>query len=222
MKTKLFYFVGILVVFFACNKEEDPFLPPPEPDTKVNFTDLRQGQESTFIRYRSTCDSLEELFHYTGDTLRLSVVERQGGELAFREEAIYANLPDTIYIEEYPVTVTGDSLYIPERSKSRLFFFYGNDYINFKPQNVVNLIQNGCHLLQAGQPFVGDDIGSVSSFEIGDIRLDDKAGVSCVPMIDIDAYLIYDRDYLFLSHTIFISEFFGEITETIDGWKMLD
>ena len=77
-------------------------------------------------------------------------------------------------------------------------------------------------MYQDGDPFIGNDIGYISSFEVGDIRLDDKAGVSCVPMVDIDAYLIYDRDYLYLSHTIIFSEFFGDITETIDGWKMIN
>ena len=223
MRTNILLLIGILAFTFSCStKKEDPFLP--EPDNLVNFSDLREGQQTTYIRYTTKCDSLEDLFQYTGDTLILEVVSRNDS-LFFKETVtvyspLYLNGQFTEPVE-YPVTLLEDKIYIPERFSSALFFFYENDYIYLKPQHDVDLVQEGCRLMQEGQPFIGNDIGALTSFEIGNIKVNDKTSISCEPLEDLDAYLIYDNEHLEVSHVIILEGFLGSVEERVLGWKML-
>ena len=74
----------------------------------------------------------------------------------------------------------------------------------------------------ASSPFIGDEIGVVQNFQFGNVEIKNKTVVSCVPMVDIDAYLIYDNGQLFLSHTVTIVEFMGTIEEYINGWELIE
>jgi hypothetical protein len=223
MKTKTLLFFSLLTVLFSCtSKEEDPIIQV--PNNRVNLSALREGQQTTYVRYYTKCDSLEEVFKYTGDTLIVEVISLNDQfyftEMVTPSSALYL---DGSFIEpvEYPVTLLENKLYIPERVNSALLFFYGSDYIYLNPQHDVNLVQEGCRLLQGGQPFIGNDIGSVYSFELMDIKIDNLTSVSCVPMFDVDAYLMYDHNELHLSHVINTSSFLGWSEDQIYGWKML-
>jgi len=74
----------------SCTKKDDPIIDPifdepnPIPENAINLSDLKAGQQSFFVKYISTCDSLEEKFEYTRDTLIVEVVE-QGGMLLLKE-----------------------------------------------------------------------------------------------------------------------------------------
>ena len=230
MKTRYFLWICVLTVLAACSKVEDPIINPPIDDpiaeNVVNLSDLKVGQQSMFVKYISSCDSLEEKFKYTGDTLVVEIVE-QGGELFLKE---YYTEYSPMYIDTfisndpvlYPVRGIENNVLIPERFNSSLFFFYGNDTIRLNRQYDVDLVQQGCKLMIDSNPFIGDEIGVVADFQFGDIEVKNKTVVSCVPMVDIDAYLIYNNEQLFLSHTVTIVEFMGFIDEYIAGWELIE
>jgi hypothetical protein len=228
MKTRHFLWIFIVVVIAACAKEDIPVIddPDPLPENAINLSDLKEGQKSFFIKYTSTCDSLEEKFEYTRDTLVVEVV-KQNGEL-FLKEYLTENSPmyqDTFSSNEpvfYPVRGIENNVLIPERAYSSLFYFYGNDTIRLNRQHDVNLLQSGCKLMIESNPFIGDEIGVVQNFRFGGVEVKNKTVVSCVPMVDIDAYLIYNNEQLFLSHTVTIVEFMGFIQEFIAGWELLE
>ena len=234
MKIRHFLWICVAILTVACNKEEDPInnppidypLDPPISETLLNLSDLKVGQQSMFVKYISSCDSLEEKFEYTGDTLIVEVVE-EGGAL-FLKEYYTKNSPmyiDTFISNDpilYPVEGIEDNVLITERAYSSLFYFYGNDTIRLNRQYDVDLVQQGCKLMIESSPFIGDEIGVVNDFQFGDIEVNNKTVVSCVPMIDIDAYLIYNDEQLFLSHTVTIVEFMGFIEEFIAGWELIE
>jgi len=225
MKNYALLLIGLALFVFSCSpKEEDPFLPP-NTDNRVDFSNLQEGQLSSFIRYTTKCDDLNDSFEYTQDTLLLEVI-KQNGNLFFKE---MVTLNSPLYTSgafvnpvTYPVTASEDNIYIPERSASSLFFFYENDYIYLNPKHDMDLIQEGCRLLQDGQPFIGNDIGAVASFEVGNIKISDKTSISCEPLEDLDAYLIYDNKHLQVSHVIIQEGLIGWSEETVYGWKALE
>ena len=229
MKTRYFLWICILTILVACNKEDDsivPIIDDPAPENALNLSNLKAGQQSLFVKYKSTCDSLEEKFEYTRDTLIVEVVE-QNGKL-FLKEYLTENSPmylDTFSSNDpvfYSVRGIENNVLIPERTYSSLFFFYGNDTIRLNRQHDVSLVQEGCKLMIDSSPFIGDEIGLVQDFHFGNIEVKNKTVVSCVPMVDIDAYLIYNNEQLFLSHTVTIVEFMGFIQEYIAGWELLE
>lgn len=223
MKTYTLAILGLLFFIVACNpKDEPPFLPP--NDTSVNFSNLQKGQSTSFIRYTTKCDDFNNAFAYTQDTLTLEVIEQN--DVLFFQEMVSLNSP--LYTSgafttpvTYPVTASEDHIYIPERSSSSLFFFYENDYIYLNPKHDVDLVQTACRLLQDGQPFIGNDIGAVATFEVGNIKINDKTSISCEPLEDLDAYLIYDNKHLHISHVIIQEGLIGAVEETVYGWKAL-
>ncbi len=229
MKINNFLLICAIVFFNTCAKDNDPVIEDPIipiPENAVNLSDLKTGQQSMFMGYTSTCDSLEEKFEYTRDTLVVEVVE-QGGEL-FLKEYFTEHSPismDTLTPNDpvyYPIHGIENNVLIPERTQSSLFFFYGNDTIRLNRQHDVNLVQDGCKLMVDSNPFIGDEIGVVNDFKFGEVSVTNKTVVSCVPMVDIDAYLIYNDEQLFLSHTVTIVEFMGNIEEYISGWELIE
>ncbi len=224
MKTNILFSFLLLSLFLitACNKDEDP--QPSTPDNTINFSDLREGQSTTYIRYTTKCDSLDQLFEYSGDTLILEVIKRN--DSLFFVESVTPESP--LYLSgafvnpvEYPVFAYSDRINIPNRFASALFFFYENDDLFVNPQHDVNLIQSDCRLLQDNEPFIGNDIGYVDHFEVGDVKIEEKTAVSCEPLNDLDAYLIYDEKELIVSHVILFEGLIGPTTERVSGWKVL-
>jgi hypothetical protein len=230
MKSSYLLLICVLVVLSACTKDNDPIIDisHPVPENALNLSDLKEGQKSLFIKYISTCDSLEEKFEYTRDTLVVEVV-KQAGDLYLKE---YFTEHSPMYLDTfisnepiyYPITGIENNVLIPERVNSSLFYFYGNDTIRLNRQHDVNLVQQGCKLMIDSNPFIGDEIGVVQNFQFGAIDVKNKTVVSCVPpmILNTDAYLIYSNEQLFLSHTVTIVEFWGSIVEYIAGWELLE
>ncbi len=84
-----------------------------------------------------------------------------------------------------------------------MLYFYGNDSLFFNKPITADLQQSQCRLEINTEPFVGEEIGQLDRFEFGGILIEDKLGVSCIPMIfELDGFLVYDSESLYLSHTI--------------------
>lgn len=225
MKQLPYLFFSLMLLTLSCSKE-DPINTKPIDTTVVNFSNLQVGQKSFYQFYTTKCDSLEQEFSYSGDTLVIEVIEREAN-LAIREyftenSPRYINGINTEAVE-YIVKPSKDDLILPQRENSNLFFFYGNDTLRLRPDQLVNLEQNDCKLHLSDNPFTGNDVGTVESFTIGDITQRNKIAASCVPFFDLDAYLIYDENQLSMSHVIYEEYFWDELISTrIEGWVLID
>jgi hypothetical protein len=95
-------------------------------------------------------------------------------------------------------------LLIPERQQSYLFFFFGNDTIHLTKPHDLNLQQGSCFVeYMDGAPFIGEEIGLLPNFTLGTVQFSNNRAISCVPpILNLDAYLIYDSKQLYVSHTI--------------------
>ncbi|MEJ2004517.1 MAG: hypothetical protein P8X57_06035 [Cyclobacteriaceae bacterium] len=200
----------LLPAVIGCEESYEPDIRQIHPDN-INLLEPRKDQRSYFLRYEGDCDSYSNV-RYTGDTLLLEVIERNGA--LFMREKFTKGSP--LYKQNasgivYPVTVRENYLLLPDRVSSALFFFYGSDTLRTNPGNPVQLSQLGCRIRFNDELFTGNEIGRISDFHIGQVRRKDLTAVSCVPMIlDVDAYLMYD-EYLHLSHTVSNSD-------NISGW----
>jgi len=137
-------FIGILTlfIFIACAKEE-PFVPePPIVKESVCLSELKAGQQSVYLQYTTTCANFSDDFRYNGNTLTLTILEKEG-KLFAEEGLYYANL-DTTYLIEYEVYNEGKFIVVPERWSSSLFSFYDNDRIDLQPESTITLSQNAC------------------------------------------------------------------------------
>jgi len=225
MKQLSLLFFSLMLLTLSCSKE-DPINPKPIDETAINFSNLQAGQKSFYQFYTTKCDSLEEEFTYSGDTLVVEVVEGETN-LAIREyftenSPRYLSGANTETIE-YIVKTGKDKILLPQRDNSFLFFFYANDTLRLQPEQQVNLVQQDCKLHLSDNPFVGNDIGRVESFTIGDIIQRNKIVASCEPFFDLDAYLIYDENQLFMSHVIYEEYFWDELIDTrVEGWVLVN
>lgn len=224
---KNYCLIVICLLIFSCEKAE--IEPAPVKEGAVHFKNLQAGQESRFVRYTLNCNDFEESFQWTGDTLFLKVVE-EGKDLYF-EESLTPGSPmyqqgGDVNPVTYPIERQVDQLYLPERENSKLFYFFGSDYLILKKESSTllnRLEQDNCYMNLKGEAFIGDEIGIIDRFEIGTFTIEDKMAVSCIPIyLGIDAYLTYDLDQLYLSHVIHKSEFNGQRTDSIEGWFLLE
>lgn len=227
MKIKNLFFFSCLILLFSCNKEDQIVAPNPiEKDTGITLTNLQVGQTSTYIRYTTTCENEESDFQYTGDSLVVTVIEKDGQ--LYLEERITDGSPmlqDDGVEQIFTHIVHGDGqrIMIPERGTSQLFYFFGNDTLPVLAEVNVDLKQNGCQLFLNENPFIGNEIGKIEQFKVGDIIQTDKRSVSCIPMFTIDAYLIYDNRRLYQSHTIHFETFWDEVlSDVIIGWVLVE
>ena len=207
--------VCLLAIFAACN--EDSIILPKRD--YIDLRDLEDGQYSYFVRYESTCDNLNGDFQLTGDTLKVEVVEEDND--FFFKETFTENSPTYINGQTQPIIHEimpyDDFILIPERFSSALFFFYGNDTIRTNNIEREDMTQNNCRVDFNGSTFIGNEIGFLDKFKIGDFEYKNKTVVSCVPMmIDLDAYLIYDNKELVMSHTV------DKFSNQIWGWKLIE
>lgn len=210
------------LLFFSCTKESTTI----DLGNEINLSNLQEGQVSRYVRYTSQCADMDAHFEYTGDTLIVHVLKENSN---FFFEETYSPYSKSIQkgrvIEpiRYPVIQEAGKLVLPERTRSRLFNFYGSDDLHLSVKSKLpTLFQNGCRLELRGSSFVGEDITKLNSFKIGPIQVYQKIAVSCVPMIDIDGYLIYDKRQLFMSHTITESAFNDTGSDWISGWCLID
>ncbi|MBX2873770.1 MAG: hypothetical protein KTR30_16765 [Saprospiraceae bacterium] len=227
MKNYGYYLIGICLLAISC--EKSTVEPAPFKDGAVHFKDLKAGQQSRFIRYTLNCNDFEQSFQWTGDTLVLKVIE-EGKELYFQESLtpqspIYLQGGDVNPVT-YLIERQLDQLYLPQREDSRLFYFYGSDFLILKkePSILLNrLEQDNCYMNLKGEAFIGDEIGIIDRFELGDFKIEDKMAVSCIPIyLGIDAYLGYDLDQLYMSHVIHKSEFNDQQMDSVEGWFLLE
>ncbi|NJN78915.1 MAG: hypothetical protein HC803_11810 [Saprospiraceae bacterium] len=78
------------------------------------------------------------------------------------------------------------------------------------------MVQNNCRIDFNGSTFIGNEIGLVDKFTIGGFEQTEKTVVSCVPMmIDLDAYLIYNNEQLYMSHTV------DKFSNQVWGWNLI-
>ena len=210
MKTLYLILFCLFIVALGCRSEvinpPTDYVPEDPESNLINFENPKAGQETWFLRYESICDSLDGKFHYTEDTLKLLVIEENG--VLMLEECLtpYSRMYiDGTFREPIRQKIIDEEgrLLLPEREESALFYFYGNDTLHLKPQNKIPLYKVGCRIFTSQGPFIGNDIGEVDHFDFGDIELESKTVVSCLPEpLTMDAYLIYSENALFMSHTI--------------------
>lgn len=225
MKQLSLLFFSLILLTWSCSKD-DTVNPKPISANAVNFSNLQAGQQSFYKMYTTKCDSLDEEFAFTGDTLVLEVVEGEASlqlrEYFTEKSPRYLSGANTETIE-YPVKSEGTNAILPQRENSFLFFFYANDTLRLQPEQRVDLVQQDCKLHLEGNPFIGNDIGNVATFTIGDITVRDKISASCEPFFDLDAYLIYDENQLSMSHVIHEEYFWDDLISTrIQGWVLIE
>jgi len=219
MKTfyNIFLFMAC-VLYLGCSKEEVKERPVPA-DGEIRLDALAAGQSSSYREYRTTCDDMDDI-SFTGNILVVTSMIDEG-QLYFTEQYT-EDSPDDMEPVRYEVHVYDDYLLVPDRSASRLFFFYGNDTIHLSPVPSKSLKQRSCFLMDGNDRFVGNSIAEVADFNLGIAREQDQTVVSCVPNFELDAYLIYDEYQLQTSHTVSTSEFNGQVDTWVNGWSLID
>ena len=202
---------------YGCSSDNDVQLPKITNPNPIDLSDLQVGQKSYYRRYQMECES-PSLFRYTGDTLTVEVVEEEGEKFLWEYFTPHSPLAtETTEIIRYPIIEeAGQKIRIPERFNSALFFFYGNDTITLVPEQKVDLQQISCRLMLGNNNFIGNEFGQVDNFQVGSIQIQNKTAVSCVPIVfDLDAYLMYDQNQLYLSQSL-------TTLGIINGWVLLE
>lgn len=154
------------------------------------------------MRFSGQCGELEP----TGDTLILRIKNFDGTNLEF-EEILTEGSPE-YYPQSfvYPAKWSVDTVEIhPDfRQISSIFFFYGSDFLQLKQLASKSMTQNNCIVWDGQSTFTGDAIGNVETFKVSNLAYNKKKIVSCVPTIlDLDAYLLYDKYNIYSSFTSF-------------------
>jgi len=210
----LIYLIAVLFII-ACSKEE-PTLPGPQIKEGVCLSELKVGQQSVFQQYTTHCDDLEGNFEYTGSTLTLTIIEKDAK--LFAKEDFYYPVTDTTFTVEYEVYNEGKFIVIPDRLSSWLFNFYDNDRIDLEPESTIDLDQNACQIFHSNGVFEGNDIGVLDKFELGDMAEKDLTLVSCEPIFEVEAYLMYNKNELVASHLINLEGWDDPVPSFIQGW----
>lgn len=208
--------VCFLLVFycFSCNNKKDVVLPI--TSSSIDFANLALGQKNEYVKYESLCENFQDNIEFKKDTLLVEIVEENGSIYTFRESLTRNSASfGQMNMEEYEVYFEEDYLLIPTRDSSALFWFYANDTLQLRPTDMVDLLQNGCSLRLGDNLFQGNDIGTVTKFDLDEITIQDKMAVSCEPFLDLDAYLFYNQNGLNCSHVVF-DEF------NVRGWLLLE
>lgn len=226
MRINTFFYLFLIMLCFSCVKESNNALLK-SLNKNINLSNINAGQISKYIAYTAKCEDVDGTFKYTKDTLNVRIVEIE--ELLFIEESLTKNSTsflsgEVIETFRYPLVLQKDRLVLTDRSLSRLFFFYDSDFLplNF-PALMPTAKQEGCRLNLGETPFVGNELVQFPSFEVGPIKLINKAAVSCRPISDGEGYLIYDSERLYMSHTITTFVLNGEIAEVlVNGWQLLE
>ena len=213
MKNLLYFLIPTFLLLSACTKDDDNQSNPETPKNYVSLKSPKIGQQNMYVQYKKEC-AQDDSFQYTGDTLLLTVAEV--GPTTILIESFTEGSTNLSEMEDatYPLYSYENYILIPEREASWLFFFYGNDTIHLNREADVELTQDNCVLAYLnGEPFIGNEIGSITSFEIGDIAITNKSAISCVPVImDIEAYLIYDEKGIEVSSTMDL------LGSNLSGW----
>lgn len=220
MKNLAMLMLVLSLVWTACSKKDDNILPVPDA-SKINLSDLRIGQKSTYVGYEMTCSDTP-ILTYTGDTLNVEVIEKDGNlflrETFTKHSPMIAIHPDGT---TYSVSANSDFLLLKDRAGSRLFYFYANDTLHIDPAHSTDVHQVGCMLNKGADPFIGNDIAYLERLEMDGIVQEKKTVVSCEPYFELDGYLIYDNYQLQQSHTVFFDTIGSIEHGTATGWVLL-
>ncbi len=200
--------IVLLPLLIACSENEPSvIIVPITGENSVNLSNPIAGQQSAYVRYTTSCANGDEKVTFTGDTILLTV-ENKNSRLIFTETfspdsplLINSQIPQQLSYE-YEL-LDGYSL-IKERINSQLFFFYGNDTLFLNKSEKIDLVQAACQLtFNRGEIFLGEEIGHFDEFRVGQITVADRDAVSCIPsFFNMEAYLIYDKNHLSMSHTM--------------------
>jgi len=206
------YFLTFItpLLLIACEPDNDDSIARPDQHTRViqntiNLNELKNGQQNYYLRFTADCSDHNGTFQYTGDTLVLSVNSKDNDLLFYEEFTPNSTNMGGLEPSETYVFSKNDYLLLPDRQLSYLFFFYGNDTIHLTKPEDINLSQGDCYIeYLSGEPFIGEEIGYLPTFEYQDINLINNRIVSCVPIFfDMDAYLIYDQTQLKMTKMLF-------------------
>ncbi|MCZ4409926.1 hypothetical protein O3Q51_13980 [Cryomorphaceae bacterium 1068] len=203
------YLALFLIPFFAisCNSDDKDSNSPADPTPKntIELDNIQEGQINRYLRYTADCSDPEGSFAYSGDTLVVEIHSTTEGLVFYEEFTEGSTNFGGLEPSETRVISREGYILIPERQFSQLFFFYGNDTIYLTKPEDLNLNQGTCFIeYENGEPFIGEEIGFLPTFNYQDIDYQNNRIVSCVPpiILNLDAYLIYDESQLKMSHTL--------------------
>ncbi|MDQ3016547.1 MAG: hypothetical protein M3R25_07505 [Bacteroidota bacterium] len=188
---------------------------------QVNFQSPAENQQNYYLRYTGECGSLTP----TGDTLIFRIKTMQGSQLEIQE--IFTPGSPSFYPEGYvyPATWSENFLDIDAdfRVNSQLLFFFGSDSLKLQMNPTLHLNQNNCIVWNGPDGFAGDAIATVPSFKVGNINYGPKKVVSCVPVIlDLDAYLVYDKNNLYSSFTSTEGGWFPTTNPQVNAYALIN
>ena len=204
-------FICLVIILSSCSDEATPPSIKIDAEAGINLRSLQVGDVSKYVLYESSCDND---FRFTGDTLVVSILEKND-TLLLKET--YTPGSSREIATEHAIIPKEGYILIPQRFNSQFLFFYGNDTIFLDRPTNTELRQNGCRLFIDDEAFIGNEIGSVEEFKFGQMEIYNRRGVSCVPTIwTMEAYIFYE-DHLNLVHTIQLAE-----EELIIGFMAID
>ncbi len=227
MFSKNYLFVLLVLIAFSCRKEDTG--PIKEYGTgKVNFSDMKIGQKSSYTSYTEMCnEDFSAINLFFDDTILFEVLDMNDNVYTLSERysegsSSYENGITQSFV--YEVTHEDDYLLIPIRDASVLFYFYANDTLHLNPKNLMDFEYEDCFLKVDETTFVENEIGIIRDFEVMGSQLDDKIAVSCLPSINIGietGYILYDENGVSLSYSVRESNS-PEIEFLKFGWVELD
>ena len=209
--------VFIMLLITACEKDEI-FIPG---TNQINLQSPVVGQENFYLRYSGACGELTP----NGDTLVLRIISFDGTHLEF-EENFTEHSPSYYGLSTVlPATWSKDFLDMkPDyRQLSQLFYFYGADSLRLNQAADMPLQQNNCIIWNGSTGFRGDFIGEVKNFRVGDLHYGQRKVVSCVPTIlDLDAYIVYDKNNIYSSMTSAQGGWFPETNPQVNAYALVN
>lgn len=216
MKKFIYIFAVSVFTLTACEKEINDGL----KEGAVNLSKLETGQISKYVGFQSICGETDK-FEYTGDTLVMEVKEVNGDLFLAEYLSPFSKNKQYDIISLTAVRQLNNGIELTNRINSKFFNFYGSDTLKLDDAMAVSMKQKNCIVEFDNETFRGDQMGKISSFNIGDIQVKNKIIVSCVPIIEVDGYLLYDQNQLFLNYALYTSTFNGISSNTITGWKKI-
>ncbi|MDW3647604.1 MAG: hypothetical protein R8P61_11100 [Bacteroidia bacterium] len=194
---KLLFLAILLFSISACVNYEESYSLSPEW-YRIDLSNPIPGQISYYERFEGCISS----FELTGDTLKLQITEKEG--VLFLRESFTKNSPirksvSGRRIVEYPLYSVKNQLYLPERNRSKLFWFYESDYLHLKPKESISMYQQSCLVMLGNEIFTGNETGYIDRFEIGPYVLANQHVVSCEPNY-LYSYLFYNHRELEMSY----------------------
>lgn len=198
-----------LIFLIACSDDNTSSFITVNSSAGINLQNLESGSKSKYVLYQSNCS---EGFEFTGDTLVVEITSKN--DSLFLNES-YTEGSSRNRSVQHAVFPKDGYVLIPQRFSSEFLFFYGNDTIFLDKPATVQLVQNGCQLMENTSPFIGNSIGLVHEFQFGSMRVSDAKSISCVPgSFDLEAYIFY-TDHLNAVHIV-------RATESVFGFMAID